>query len=101
MVRVQPGEHGISIEHVTDNLRRLTADGQPKAVVQHVQGVYGDLYGEAKETAFTAALRALVKAGEVEFVTKGTKPHFMARIYPRLSICETQRPTTTRRSEPK
>ena len=32
-------------------------------------------HGEAKETAFTAALRALVKAGEVEFVTKGTKPH--------------------------
>lgn len=68
-------EHVKAIEHVTDNLRRLTADRQPKAVVQHVQGVYGDLYGEAKETAFTAALRALVKSGEVEFVTKGTKPH--------------------------
>lgn len=68
-------EHAKAIEHVTDNVLRLTADGQPKAVVQHVRGIYGDLYGEAKETAFTAALRALVKSGEVKFVTKGAKPH--------------------------
>lgn len=68
-------EHTKAIEHVTDNLRRLIADGQPKAVVQNFQAVYGDLYGEAKETAFTAALRELVKSGEIEFVTKGKKPH--------------------------
>lgn len=68
-------EHAKAIEHITENLRRLTADGQPKAVVQHAHAVFGDLYGEAKETAFTAALRALVNSGEIEFVTKGSKPH--------------------------
>lgn len=68
-------EQAKAIEHITDNLRRLTADGQPKAVVQYFQEVYGDLYGEAKETAFTAALRELVKLREIEFVTKGKKPH--------------------------
>ena len=35
----------------------------------------GDLYGEAKESAFTAALRALAKSGEIEHVTRGKKPH--------------------------
>jgi len=68
-------EHTKAIEHIADYLRLLTADGQPKAVVENVLRVYGDLYGEAKETAFTAALRALVKSGEIEFVTKGKKPH--------------------------
>jgi three-Cys-motif partner protein len=68
-------EHSKAIAHITDNLRRLTEDGKPKAVVRHVKGVFGDLYGEAKETAFTAAVRALVKSGEIEFETKGQKPH--------------------------
>lgn len=68
-------ENSAAIEQVTDNLRTLVADGQPKPVVRHFVDVYGDLYGQAKETAFTAALRALVKSGEVEFVTKGAKPH--------------------------
>lgn len=69
------GEHAKAIAHITDNLRRLTEDGEPKAVVRLVKEVYGDRYGEAKETAFTAAVRALVKSGEIEFVTKGQKPH--------------------------
>ena len=68
-------EHAAAIEYITNNLRRLTSDGRPKTVVQHVLDIYGDLYGEAKETAFTAALRALVKSGEIEHVTKGKKPH--------------------------
>ena len=68
-------EHAKAIEHITDNLRRLTADGQPKVVVENVLGIYGDFYGEAKETAFTAAIRALEKSGDIEFVTKGKKPH--------------------------
>ena len=68
-------EHTKAIAHITDNLRRLTEDGKQKAVVRHVKGVFGDLYGEANETAFTAAVRALVKSGEIEFVTKGQKPH--------------------------
>ena len=37
--------------------------------------VYGDVYGEAKETAFTAAVRTLVKSGEIEHVAKVSKPH--------------------------
>jgi three-Cys-motif partner protein len=68
-------EHSQAIAHITDNLRRLTADGQPKKVVDHVTEVYGDLYGEAKETAYTAAVRELVRAGEIEHVTKTAKPH--------------------------
>lgn len=68
-------EHSEAIEYICDNLRRLTADGQPKAVVQHFETIYGSRYGEAKETAFTAALRELVKSGEIEFVTKGNHPH--------------------------
>lgn len=68
-------EHDTAISHISDNLRSLVSDGRPKAVVEHVQEVYGDLYGEAKETAFSAALRALVKSGEIEFATKGAKPH--------------------------
>jgi hypothetical protein len=68
-------EHANAIAHITENLRRMTEDGEPKAVVRHVKDVFGDLYGEAKQTAYTAALRALMKSGETEFVTKGQKPH--------------------------
>ncbi|GAA1080738.1 three-Cys-motif partner protein TcmP [Nocardiopsis metallicus] len=69
-------EHTKAIEHITDNLRCLTANGQRREVVRHVKEVYGDLYGEAKETAFTAALRALVKEpAEIEYVLRGRKPH--------------------------
>lgn len=68
-------EHAQAIEHISNNLRALVADGQPRPVVAHVREIYGDLYGEAKETAFTAALRTLIKSGEIEFVTKGSKPH--------------------------
>lgn len=68
-------EHTQAIADITDNLRRLTADGQDKQVVRHVIDVYGERYGEAKETAYTAAVRALVKSGEIEHVTKTSKPH--------------------------
>jgi three-Cys-motif partner protein len=67
-------EHAEAIERITGNLRALTADGQPKKAVDNVRAIFGDLYGEAKETAFTAALRELVKSGELEYVTKGSKP---------------------------
>ncbi|MGV0874237.1 three-Cys-motif partner protein TcmP [Mycolicibacterium sp. XJ879] len=68
-------EHANAIAHITDNLRRLTEDGLQKEVVRHVKEVFGDVYGEAKETAYTAAVRALVKSGEIEHVTKTAKPH--------------------------
>lgn len=68
-------EHKQAIEHITENLRNLTADGEPKEVVKHVTEIFGDLYGEAKETAYTAAVRALVKSGELEHVKKTSKPH--------------------------
>jgi len=67
-------EHNQAIERITGNLRALSADGQPKKAVDHVRAIFGDLFGEAKETAFTAALRGLVKSGELEYVTKGSKP---------------------------
>jgi three-Cys-motif partner protein len=68
-------EHSNAIEQIAHNLRQLTADGRPKPVVKNVLDVYGNLYGAAKETAFTAALRALVASGEIELVTRGRKPH--------------------------
>ena len=67
-------EHATAITQITDNLRKLTADGKPKTVVRHVTEVYAGVFGEAKETAFTAAVRALLRSGEIEYVTKG-KPH--------------------------
>lgn len=67
-------EHNQAVEHIAGNLRALTADGQPKKAVDHVEAIFGALYGEAKETAFTAALRGLVNSGELEYVTKGRKP---------------------------
>ncbi|WP_141322714.1 three-Cys-motif partner protein TcmP, partial [Brevibacterium aurantiacum] len=67
-------EHTKAVAHITDNLRALTADGQAKRAVDHVTDIFGDLYGEAKETAFTAALRELVKSGDLEYVDKGKKP---------------------------
>lgn len=72
-------EHATAIKHITENLRVLTADGEPKKAVDHVKAIFGDLYGEAKETAFTAALRQLVKSGELEYVTKGKPRDFVFR----------------------
>ncbi len=68
-------EHAAAIRTITDNLRALCTDGAQHAVVQRWSEIFGDVYGEAKETAFTAALRQLVKDGEIEFVSKGPKPH--------------------------
>ncbi|MDF0528584.1 three-Cys-motif partner protein TcmP [Tsukamurella sp. 8F] len=67
-------ERACAIQHITNNLRTLTADGKPKKAVDNVHAIFGALYGEARETAFTAALRELVKSGELEYVTKGSKP---------------------------
>lgn len=68
-------ENAKAVGRITENLRALTADGQPKRVVQHYAEIFGDVYGEAKETAFSASLRALVKSKEVEYVRKGSSPH--------------------------
>jgi three-Cys-motif partner protein len=69
----QEHEHAVTV--IKDNLRELVADGKPKSVVKYVVNVLGDVYGEAREKAFSQALRDLVKAGEVSFHTKGEKPH--------------------------
>lgn len=68
-------ENAKAIATITENLRALTADGQQKRVVQCVKDIFGDVYGEAKETAFSAALRAMVKSGEIEYAVKGKRPH--------------------------
>ncbi|MFC7502406.1 three-Cys-motif partner protein TcmP [Nocardioides sp. GCM10030258] len=68
-------EHTTAIATITQNLRDLCADGVDHPVVQRVDQIFGDVYGEAKETAFSAALRQLVKDEEVEFVSKASKPH--------------------------
>lgn len=64
-----------ALDVIKANLRALVADGQPKAVIDHVVDIFGEAYGEARETTFSAALRDLEKAGEVEFATKGAKPY--------------------------
>jgi three-Cys-motif partner protein len=69
------GEQTRCVARISQNLRSLVADGKDKSVVDHAEAVFEGVYGEAKETAFSAALRALVKAGEVEFARKGAKPH--------------------------
>lgn len=68
-------EHERAVRVISKNLIDLVADGGDKAVVQHVRSIFGDVYGEARETAFSKALRDLVAAGQVEFVTKGAKPY--------------------------
>ena len=68
-------EHEKATAQIADNIRALLADGQEKAVVKFTGDIFGAVYGEAKETAFTAALRHLVKDGKVDFVKKGSKPH--------------------------
>ncbi|HXH77343.1 three-Cys-motif partner protein TcmP [Nocardioides sp.] len=68
-------EHKTAIATITSNLRSLCAKGGTYPVVQHWAEIFGDVYGEAKETAFSVALRQLVKDGEIEFVNRGGKPH--------------------------
>lgn len=68
-------DHNRAIEVIKDNLRTLLADGTPKAVVRYPQQVFGSVYGEAKETAYTAAVRQMVGTGEIEYATKGSKPY--------------------------
>jgi three-Cys-motif partner protein len=60
---------------IPENIRALVADGKVHAVVKDVTKIFGDVYGEARETTFSAALRQLVKDGEVVYVEKGAKPH--------------------------
>lgn len=68
-------EHDRNIKQIGQNLTRLVADGATSSVVNHTLEVFGEVYGEARETAFTAAMRTLVKEGQVEYVKKGSKPH--------------------------
>lgn len=60
---------------ITENIRALVADGKPHAVVKEVLSIFGDVYGEARESTFSAALRQLVKDGEIAYVEKGTRPY--------------------------
>lgn len=68
-------EHEKATAHIEENILALVSDGHEKAVVRFTRDIFGASYGEAKETAFTAALRHLVRDGKVEFVKKGGKPH--------------------------
>lgn len=60
---------------IAANLVELVSDGQAKKVVEHCHRVFHGVYGEARETTFSAALRDLVKQEQIEFVTRGAKPH--------------------------
>lgn len=68
-------EHDRNIRQIGRNLTQLVTDGTTKAVVDHTIEVFAEVYGEARETAFSAALRTLVNSGEIEYVHKGAKPH--------------------------
>jgi hypothetical protein len=56
------------------NLRRLLADGKARKAVEFEQEIFEGVWGEAKETAFTAALRQFVKDGEVEVIERAKQP---------------------------
>ena len=64
-----------SVAVIKQNLVALLSSGDTMDVVQHTKAIFGKSYGLAKETDFSCALRELVKAGDVEFVKKGSKPH--------------------------
>lgn len=68
-------EHEKAIVAIKENIRTVCAEDGPHPVVKRWAQIFGDVYGEAKVTAFTKALSQLVKAGEVEYVEKGKKPH--------------------------
>jgi hypothetical protein len=44
-------------------------------VVKHTIAIFGDAYGEARETTFSAVLRKMINAGEIQYVEKGAKPY--------------------------
>ena len=68
-------EQAEAAKTIKANLRLLLAEGATRAVVQDALGIFGEVFGVAKETAFSKALRELVKENEVEFVKRGSKPH--------------------------
>lgn len=68
-------EKNRALEIITKNILALVADDKDHAVVKDVLAIFGDAYGEARETTFSAALRQLVNDQEVAFVEKGAKPH--------------------------
>lgn len=68
-------EHKKAIATITDNIRTVCAEGGSHLVVKRWAQIFGEVYGEAKVSAFTKALAQLVRAGEVEYVEKGKKPH--------------------------
>lgn len=68
-------ERDRAVDVIKANIRKVVADGQPKAVVQHVGAIFEGVYGEARETTFSKALRELAAVGEVSYVDKGKKPY--------------------------
>lgn len=68
-------DHQRAVDKITENLLALVGDGRDKVVVDHVGAVFEGVYGEARETAFSQALRALVKAEMVDYAVKGDRPY--------------------------
>jgi three-Cys-motif partner protein len=68
-------EHEAAVEKIKGNIIQLVSDGTAKAVVNCTGKIFEEVFGEAKETAFTKALRELIASGDVEYVKKGSKPH--------------------------
>jgi three-Cys-motif partner protein len=68
-------EHEKAVATIRNNIRYVCANDGPHPVVKRWAQIFGNVYGEAKVSAFTKALSQLVKAGEVEYVEKGKKPH--------------------------
>lgn len=67
-------DHNAAIAKIGDNLRRLLADGKARRAVEFAPEIFEGVWGEAKETAFSAALRQLVKDGEVEVIERAKQP---------------------------
>jgi three-Cys-motif partner protein len=67
-------DHNAAIVRIRQNIRTLLADGKARKAVEFAPDIFAGVWGEAKETAFSAALRQLVKDREVEVVEKAKHP---------------------------
>jgi three-Cys-motif partner protein len=66
---------------ITNNLRRMSASYPRFRLRDHTMEVFGTRFGSATEPAVTAAVRALLKSGELELVANAK--HLRDRVYRR------------------
>jgi len=71
-----------AVARIEENLVLVVADGSPKEVVRHTTEVFDGVYGIAKETYFSEAVRNLVKGGRLAYHTKASRPRSHVLVTP-------------------